>query len=432
MQVNQHQFAAGSQGLPVPEKGVYEINVDPHGRKLMPPSFVRISQDYQIQQQQRQLQQPAQSSYTCLPPPGLSHPGPQYYHQSQRRIEMPNVDESYLLAGRQQEARRNEQAQAQTEEKPTGGVAAHLDYEMEEMTDFVGTMAQRLVVGQTATERLLPSYRKFVYQILSSTRLPSSTILLGLVYLRERTTMPQMAGARQEHVYRLLTISLLLASKFLDDNTFQNKSWSEVTNIPVQELNQLEKDWLRDIKWNLHIDPEGTKGYSQYKMMWDVWVKRNMAKAGVPSLAPIDTNFRSRSHSAFSPVPLYPPHHHHYTSPHSGLASDRPVQLPPVRPSPQAEGFWGWNPSDYSPPSAPGTGPPTPDGHFGWSSAAPYGHVPQQTLASGFSRLPPIVPYAHHGWHSQHPHTTCNCTQCRQNNSEGYFSNANYGQLISA
>ncbi|KAF8243331.1 hypothetical protein K440DRAFT_647560 [Wilcoxina mikolae CBS 423.85] len=400
MQINQHQFAQGFA-----EKGVYEMNVDPYGRKLMPPTFVRVSQGYHHPQ--------PQSNYAGLPPPGITHPGNQYYAPvgHQRRIDASIVDENFARhQARQQDTRRQEQPGAGVEEKPTGGVSAHLDYEMDEMTDFVGAMAQQLVLGQLTHDKLLPSYRKFVYQILSSTRLPSSTILLGLVYLRERTTLPPSAGSglRPDNVYRVLTISLLLASKFLDDNTFQNKSWSEVTNIPVQELNALEKEWLRDIKWNLHIDPEGTKGFSQYKNMWEAWVKK---KAVTPPLTPIDTNLRARSHSTFSPVvQLFPPHQQSlYTPPHSSIMSDRSIQLPPVRPTQQpTEGAypWGaWNLADYSPPSAPETGPTTPESHFGgWPY--PVQPAPQQ---SNFSRLPPIVTYNPHphGWHSHHPGAAC-------------------------
>jgi hypothetical protein len=343
------------------------------------------------------------------------------------------VDESFARHQVRQEVRR--QDQPAVEEKPTGGVSAHLDYEMDEMTDFVGIMAQRLVLGQMNHDKLLPSYRKFVHQILTSTRLPSSTILLGLAYLRERMLTPQMAGMpRQENnVYRMLTIGLLLASKFLDDNTFQNKSWSEVTNIPVQELNVLEKEWLKDIKWNLHIDPEGTKGFSQYKNMWDAWVKK---KSVAPQpLTPIETNIRARSHSTFSPVQIYPPHQQQlFTPPHSGILSDRSVQLPPVRPNQTTEGgYWGWNISDYSPPAAPQTGPTTPENHhYGWSTV-PYGNpAPAAPQQPGYSRLPPIVTYHPHGWHSHHPHGASSCFQCRQQGAESFFASASYGQPIMA
>ncbi|KAA8893746.1 hypothetical protein FN846DRAFT_787518 [Sphaerosporella brunnea] len=433
MQINQHQYAIGSQGLPVPEKGVYEINVDSFGRKLM-PSFVRVPQGYHHhhQQQQQQQQPQQQSGYAGLPPPGITHPGTQFYapvaHQPQRRMDATvPVDENYHLQVRQ-EARRQEQPAPQ-EEKLVGGVSAHLDYEMEEMTDFVGTMAQRLVLGPMSHDKLLPSYRKFVHQILSSTRLPSSTILLGLVYLRERMQSPPMSTMpRQDNnVYRLLTIALLLASKFLDDNTFQNKSWSEVTSIPVQELNALEKEWLKDMRWNLHVDPEGTKGFSQYKALWDAWMKKAVAPA--PPLAPIETGLRARSHSTFSPAgPVYP-----FTPPQSGTLSDRIIQLPPVRANQPTEGgYWGWGIGDYSPPSAPHTGPPTPENlHYGWP-VSNYGK-PQPTPQQGnFSRLPPIVPYHPHGWHHHHhPQGAASCFHCRQQGNENFF-NANYGQLIMA
>jgi hypothetical protein len=419
--MNQHQYAASSQGLP--EKGVYEINVDAFGRKVM-PSFVRIAPGCRPFVHQ--------AAYYGLPPPGIVHPTSIHHarvHGPQRHVEATiPVDENYHQQA-MPEVRRQEQPAAQ--EEKVGGVSAHLDYEMEEMTDFVGTMAQRLVLGQMNHDKLLPSYRKFVHQILSSTRLPCATILLGLVYLRERMQAAPMCTMPREdvNVYRMLTIALLLASKFLDDNTFQNKSWSEVTSIPVQELNALEKDWLKDMRWNLHVDSDGNKGFSQLKATWDAWMKK--AAAPAPALAPIDTNnLRPRAHSTFSPTgSAYP-----FTPPQSGILSDRTIQLPPVRANQPTEGgYWGWNlGGDYSPPSAPHTGPPTPENmHYGWP-ATNYGN-PQPTPRQGsFSRLPPIVPYHPHGWHHHHhPQGAASCFHCRQQGSENFF-NANYGQPIMA
>lgn len=57
----------------------------------------------------------------------------------------------------------------QKEDKPTGGVAAHLDYDMDLMSSFVAEMAQGIVApGVHPTTQ----FRKYVSQILSSTRLP--------------------------------------------------------------------------------------------------------------------------------------------------------------------------------------------------------------------------------------------------------------------
>ena len=63
-----------------------------------------------------------------------------------------------------------------------GGVCAVLDYEVEMMADYVADMTTRLALGD-APNAVAPvasvAFRKFISQILSSTRLPSTTILLG-------------------------------------------------------------------------------------------------------------------------------------------------------------------------------------------------------------------------------------------------------------
>lgn len=171
-----------------------------------------------------------------------------------------------------------------------GGVAAHLDYEMEEMVDFVSEMAQGMYAFYTSRICLAdidmtrsvaqskapvhPDYRKYVSQVLSSTRLPSSTILLGLHYLGQRMTILSADGNYNHgsgQVYRMLTIALVLGSKFLDDNTFQNRSWSEVSNIPVSELNVLEVEWLMAIQWDMHINPDDPEGFQLWRQRWQTW-----------------------------------------------------------------------------------------------------------------------------------------------------------------
>src|SRR5258708_35779426 len=104
----------------------------------------------------------------------------------------------------------------------SGGVCAVLDYEIDQITEYVAEMAQRVVKPGSPVS---PPFRKFVSGLLSSTRLPSTTILLGMNYLARRINMLNATGtykANDGQVWRLLTIALLLGSKFLDDNTFQN------------------------------------------------------------------------------------------------------------------------------------------------------------------------------------------------------------------
>jgi hypothetical protein len=176
-----------------------------------------------------------------------------------------------------------------------GGVCAVLDYEVDQMTDYVAEMAQRVVRPGSPVS---PPFRKFVSGLLSSTRLPSSTILLGMNYLARRINMLNANGtykANEGQVWRLLTIGLLLGSKFLDDNTFQNRSWSEVSGISVAEINLLEHEWLNCIGWTLYVNLDESKDFKAWLQSWNDWresknLQRNATLERLAPLPIIDTN----------------------------------------------------------------------------------------------------------------------------------------------
>lgn len=179
---------------------------------------------------------------------------------------------------------------------PSGGVCAHLDYEVDMMAEYIAEMAVELVTPRSA---ITGAFRKFCSQVLSSTRLPKTTILLGMNYLSKRVNGLKMAGPFHPHegqVWRMLTIALLLGSKFLDDNTFQNRSWSEVSGIPVAELNKLENDWLIGIDWKLFVNLDQSEDYNAWLANWSEWISRKKmaqtlaARDRLSSLTPLQTD----------------------------------------------------------------------------------------------------------------------------------------------
>lgn len=202
--------------------------------------------------------------------------------------------------------------------------------------------------------------------------------------------------ASNGQVYRMTTIALLLGSKFLDDNTFQNRSWSEVSGLTVSELNTLEVEWLIAIDWTLHLDPLKHDGFGVMKEHWRKWTtKATVRSRTVSQLPPIDTNMSSfasqrRDHSSgvgFPPL---------YSKSHSASVSMEASQMPYQN---------GWNYAratvEYSPPSAPDTGPATPDYRIyqgPWHlNAQPPSYTARQT-GHAYSQIPPYqrTPYAQH------------------------------------
>lgn len=193
-----------------------------------------------------------------------------------------------------------------------GGVCAVLDYEVDMMAEYVAEMAVRVVNPDAA---VTAAFRKFVTQILTSTRLPSTTILLGMNYLAKRINAMKGQGpykASEGQVWRYLTVSLLLGSKFLDDNTFQNRSWSEVSGIAVSELNSLEFDWVQAMGWRLYVNLDLSKDYQAWLENWRDWQqmkKRQAVQANrerLASLVPaIDTELSRFSSNRQSPNSRY-------------------------------------------------------------------------------------------------------------------------------
>jgi hypothetical protein len=323
------------------------------------------------------------------------------------------------------------------EEKPVGGVSAKLDYDMDVMTDFVCDTALRLITPG----RMMPaSFRKWVHQVLCATRLPSATILLSMYYLSNRMPMLTHEPKTDTHLFRLLTIALVLGSKFLDDNTFINRSWSEVSGIQVHELNELELEWLLAIKFRLHRDPTEQSGWTSWSEHWKDYQNTAAARVGRSNkLSPIDTSVQRRSFNPNKPLPPLP--------------MQTPYSQPPYEFTPQSSQS-AYHPSSYSqydpwrsasersPASAPTTGPTTPEYYGttgtwapveGYSRRTMFGCPPlaQPPLAQAPAQQasnygPPAYSnqYSASGW-NQHG-LNCGCAYCVQRHPP-YFMTHGYG-----
>lgn len=94
-------------------------------------------------------------------------------------------------------------------------------------------------------------FRKWVATILTTTQVAQNVILLALLFIyRLKLTNPTVKG-KPGSEYRLLTVALMLGNKFLDDNTYTNKTWAEVSGISVQEVHIMEVEFLSNMRYSL-------------------------------------------------------------------------------------------------------------------------------------------------------------------------------------
>ncbi len=364
-----------------------------------------------------------------------------------------------------------------------GGVCAVLDYDVELMAEYVAEMTTRLALDNATPAA---PFRKFISQILSSTRLPSTTILLGMNYFAKRiNTMaanPTRTKMSDGQVWRLLTVALLLGSKFLDDNTFQNRSWSEVSGIAVRELNALEHEWMDAIAWNLYVNLDRSADYNAWLKSWQDWSetkKRQQAMSTrdrLASLVPIDTEAPRR------PAHNYSTWHQQQVAEYERLSSMKRNEQPQQRSYRPRESSWSsYQPAPVAwsnpPVSPPDSGYGTPDylnsatsvnSHYNdWfgqqanravtnnaysrqhqqqlrqpqqpqqQQQPPHQQQPQQQqqqvsnhIAFQSRNYPPYNFYGHNIW--EHNIADCNCLSCTSaHNKQPYFGMAhNFGQPV--
>ncbi|OLL26018.1 PHO85 cyclin CLG1 [Neolecta irregularis DAH-3] len=76
--------------------------------------------------------------------------------------------------------------------------------------------------------------------------------MLALLFIFRLKTMNSSVIGKPGSEYRLLTVALMLGNKFLDDNTYTNKTWADVTRIPVKEIHVMETEFLSNMRYQLY------------------------------------------------------------------------------------------------------------------------------------------------------------------------------------
>lgn len=116
------------------------------------------------------------------------------------------------------------------------------------------------------------AFRSFVASVISQTNLPPTALSLALFYIyRLKTTAPRPIMAHANSEYRVFTTALVLANKFLDDNTFTNKSWADMTKLPLNEISAMEIEFLTSLNYKLNLTSTEWDKWQQYDL--GSWLK---------------------------------------------------------------------------------------------------------------------------------------------------------------
>ncbi|TKY89132.1 hypothetical protein EX895_001663 [Sporisorium graminicola] len=127
-----------------------------------------------------------------------------------------------------------------------------------------------------------PAFRRFVHQVLAQTLLSPPAFLLGILNALRLLVLVQLPDGSIDPVvlelfaqptsaapFKLFTLGMMIANKHLDDNTFLNKTWNEVTGIPLAELNQTEAWFLKKCNYEVNVPDETWIGFLNRLQSWE-------------------------------------------------------------------------------------------------------------------------------------------------------------------
>ncbi|KAF9552705.1 hypothetical protein CPC08DRAFT_262103 [Agrocybe pediades] len=99
-----------------------------------------------------------------------------------------------------------------------------------------------------------PTFIQFMKKLLETTQVSQSVIVLSLHYIHRLKQKNRWTPAHPGSEFRIAVTGLMMGNKFLDDNTYTNKTWSEVSGIELDEINKMEREFLSGVDFNLYVD----------------------------------------------------------------------------------------------------------------------------------------------------------------------------------
>ncbi|KAL8944685.1 MAG: hypothetical protein Q9216_000253 [Gyalolechia sp. 2 TL-2023] len=186
-------------------------------------------------------------------------------------------------------------------------------------------------------------FRKWVVSILSTTQVSQNVILLALMFIYRLKKLNPGVKGKLGSEFRLFTVALMLGNKFLDDNTYTNKTWAEVSGISVTEIHIMEVEFLSNMRYTLYASENEWKAWHiKLGKFWKYFEAGSKTPVQAPPKVlnpPIPSpsgrpNLPSPPASTHTSPPYTASHPFSSRTPPNPYSLPIPPYLPPVGPSP--------------------------------------------------------------------------------------------------
>lgn len=198
-----------------------------------------------------------------------------------------------------------------------------------EKTSKLQAIEDRLHPVPSLVAEAIPNvgFQKWVATILSTTQVSQNVILLALLFIYRLKKFNAGVKGKKGSEFRLMTVALMLGNKceflspspplqsldldadsalVLDDNTYTNKTWAEVSGIAVQEIHIMEVEFLSNIRYDLFAsEAEWSRWHTKLGLFGDYFNQALMlpVESDTPVLRFSPPRFQLHSPSSKLPSP---------------------------------------------------------------------------------------------------------------------------------
>ena len=107
------------------------------------------------------------------------------------------------------------------------------------------------------------SIENYLDRIIKYTKLETSTLILSLINIDKICELNSLQITKY-NVHRLLLSSVVISIKINEDDFYSNSYYSKVTGVSLSEINNLEDEFLRKIRFKLWTDISLFLKYKRY------------------------------------------------------------------------------------------------------------------------------------------------------------------------
>jgi hypothetical protein len=129
------------------------------------------------------------------------------------------------------------------------------------------------------SQKLISDFYAFVYKTIktASPNITPTVLMTSLLYvkrLRHKTNQIK-SGNRAE--FRIWLTSLILADSFMNDHSFSNKSWAQISGFSAKECSIMQRELLSTLDYNLNCSEHEFKAWTKL-----IYEKCSLRKPFIP------------------------------------------------------------------------------------------------------------------------------------------------------